>query len=179
MAPLNVKKKEVQTLFPLLAKWWKQAAFCAFGRLSAVFLFWRAHRWSEVKDKFMVALGTAVLSTFTWSLHALQAACNPVTLSSSVSKTPCIQNEATFHREVAVTSTDPRLWAKCWTHKCKKKKKSVFTFTVPYVSTCVCTCASYIFASIYIDQRKARFHKNKARVGIQFFVFKLCRKNMT
>ena len=60
-----------------------------------------------------------------------------------------------------------------------KKKKSVFTFTVPYVSTCMCTCASYIFASIYIDQRKARFHKNKARVGIQFFVFKLCRKNMT
>ena len=57
----------------------------------------------------MVALGTAVLSTFTWSLHALQAACNPVTLSSSISKTPCIQNEAAFHREVAVTSTDPRL----------------------------------------------------------------------
>ena len=60
-----------------------------------------------------------------------------------------------------------------------KKKKNVFTFTVPYVYTCVCTCASCTLASIYTDQRKARFHKIKARVWIQFFVFKLCRKNMT
>ena len=143
------KKKEVQTLFPLLAKRWKQAAFCAFGRLSAVFLFWRAHRWSEVKDKFIVALGTAVLSTFTWSLHALQAAFNPVTLSSSISKTPCIQNEAAFHREVAVTSTDPRLWAKCWTHKCKKKKKCVHFHCslciYMYVHLCVLYFCKYIY----------------------------------
>ena len=154
VAPLNVKKKkevskEVQTLFPLLAKRWKQAGFCAFGRLSAVFLFWRAGRWSEVKDKFMVALGTAVLSTFTWSLNVLRAACNPVTLSSSISKMPCIQNEAAFHREVAVTSTDPRLWAKCWTHKCKKKKKCVHFHCSLCIYMCVHLCVLYSRKYIY------------------------------
>ena len=130
VAPLNVKKKkevskEVQALFALLAKRWKQAAFCAFGKLSAVFLFWRARRRSEVKGKFMEAVGTTVLSTFTWSLHVLQAACNPVTLSSSIRKSALHPKWSRISQRGCVTSTDPRLWAKCWIRKCKKNKKCV------------------------------------------------------
>lgn len=155
----------------------KAAAFCAFGKLSAVFLCWRARRRSAVKGKFMVALGTTVLAMFTWSLHVLQAACKPVTLSSSIRNSALQPKWSRISQRGCMTSTDPRLWAKCWTRKCKKKKVS--TFTVCYASTCVCTCDVCTPASIYIDQRKARFHKNKVRIWILFFFFKLCRENMT
>ena len=79
--------KEVQMLFPLLAKRWNPWPLRVWQTLSNIST-WRAHRPSEVKGGFAMAPTTVVLSMFILSLHELQAACNPVTeaFSLNVSK---------------------------------------------------------------------------------------------
>lgn len=161
------KKKEIE-VSKELAEWWKQQRFVHLANSQQYFsveghagdLQSRVNSWWLLVPQFLPCSPGACMCC---RLHASQWRCPPA--SETV---PCSQKSRISQRG-CMTSTDPRLWAKCWTRKCKKKKVS--TFTVCYASTCVCTCDVCTPASIYIDQRKARFHKNKVRIWILFFFF--------
>ena len=79
--------KEVQMLFPLLAKWGQLQPLHFWQTLSNISSC-GACRWSEVKGKFVIALGAVVLSTFPSNLRELWIVCNQETqaLSSNFNK---------------------------------------------------------------------------------------------
>ena len=157
--------KEVQMLFPLLAKRWNPWPLRVWQTLSNIST-WRAHRPSEVKGGFAMAPTTVVLSMFILSLHELQAACNPVTEAFSLN----VSKYALYPKWSQISERLPWLllilgYEQNTEAGKYQKKKKVFSFTIHYVSICVCTCTVWALAGIEIDQRKSKI---PWKIGLQF-----------
>ena len=159
------KKKEIE-VSKELAERWKQQRFVHLANSQQYFsveghagdLQSRVNSWWLLVPQFLPCSPGACMCC---RLHASQWRCPPA--SETV---PCSQKSRISQRG-CMTSTDPRLWAKCWTRKCKKKKCPLLLFVMHLR---VCALVTFVLPQVSILTRE-RQDSIKIRLEFVYFFF--------